>query len=65
MACQDSTGPAGVEPWDTERAAERAVEALRWLTRYYSECAASEALHLHEGAANAEAMAGEERGGAA
>jgi hypothetical protein len=28
----------GVEPWDTEWAAERAAEALRYLGRNYPEC---------------------------
>ena len=37
--------------WDVEWAAEKASAALRYLADFYSECAASEALHpLHDAA---------------
>jgi hypothetical protein len=51
-----------VEPWDTEKAAQLAAEALRWLGRNYPECAASEVLREHEEAAYETAVyADEER----
>ena len=51
-----------VEPWDTEKAAQLAAEAMRWLSRNYPECAASEVLREHEEAAYEAAMdADEER----
>jgi hypothetical protein len=51
-----------VEPWDTDKAAQLAAEALRYLGRYYPECAASEALREHEVAAHEATMdADEER----
>ena len=51
-----------VEPWDTEKAAQLAAEAMRWLGRNYPECAASEVLREHEEAAYEAAMdADEER----
>src|SRR5215217_2752201 len=51
-----------VEPWDTEKAAQLAAEALRWLGRNHPECAASEVLREHEEAAYEAAMdADEER----
>jgi hypothetical protein len=37
--------------WDTEWAAQKAAEALRWLAKNYPECAASEDLREHEDAA--------------
>jgi len=49
-----------VEPWDVELAAELAAEALRYLARYYPECAASEALRELEEAAHEAAMDGDE-----
>ena len=48
-----------VEPWDTERAAQLAAEALRWLGRNYPECVASEVLREHEKAAHEAAMRGD------
>jgi len=45
-----------VEPWDTEKAAQLAAEAMRWLDRNYPECAASEVLREHEEAAYEAAM---------
>jgi hypothetical protein len=51
-----------IEPWDTEKAAQLAAEALRWIGRNYPECAASEVLREHEEAAYEAAMdADEER----
>jgi hypothetical protein len=51
-----------IEPWDIEKAAELAGEALAHLARYYPECASSEALRTHEEAAHEAAMdADEER----
>jgi hypothetical protein len=38
MDSQDRTGAVSVEPWDTEWAAEKAAEALRYLGRNYPEC---------------------------
>jgi hypothetical protein len=32
------TGAVGVDPWDTEWAAERAAESLRYLGTRYPEC---------------------------
>ena len=49
-----------VEPWDTEKAAQLAAEALRWLGRNYPECVASEVLREHEEAAHKAAMRGDE-----
>ena len=47
----------GVESWDTEWAAARAVEALRYLGRNYPECLESlRVLDEHEAAANEAAM---------
>lgn len=60
MASQDRA--VGVEPWDTEWAAKKAAEALRFLGRHYPECVASEVLKVHEEAAHAAGMdADEER----
>ena len=49
-----------VEPWDVEKAAQLAAEALRWLGRYYPECVASEVLREHEEAAHEAAMDADE-----
>ena len=49
----------GVEPWDTEWAAERAAEALRWLGRRYPEGLDAGVLREHEEAANVAASAGD------
>jgi hypothetical protein len=51
-----------VEPWDTEKAAQLAAEALRYLGRYYPECVASEVLRPHEEAAHEAAMNADEEG---
>jgi hypothetical protein len=45
--------------WDTELAAERAAEAMRYLAANYPEASGSEALHPHQDAAHAAAVAGE------
>jgi len=45
--------------WDTERAAERASEAMRLLAEHYPECAGSQALHPHQDAAHEAAVAGD------
>ncbi|HEV8045802.1 MAG TPA: hypothetical protein VGP38_11515 [Rubrobacter sp.] len=58
MASQDKT--VGVEPWDTEWAAQLAAEALRWLGRNYPECVASGVLREHEEAAHEAAMDADE-----
>jgi hypothetical protein len=49
-----------VEPWDAEKAAELASEALRWLAHNYPECAASGALSASEEAAHEAAMDADE-----
>jgi len=60
MASQDRTGAVGVEPWDTEWAAERAAEALRYLGTNYPECLnAMRGLDEHEAAAHEAAMRGD------
>jgi|1185.fasta_scaffold160710_2 hypothetical protein len=53
---------AGVEPWDTEWAAEQARRALEWLARNYPKCAGSELLREHDKAADEAAAAGDEAG---
>jgi hypothetical protein len=51
---------AGAEPWDTEWTAERAAEALRYLSRNYPECLENlRALDEHEEAAHEAAMRGD------
>jgi hypothetical protein len=60
MASRDRIRAVGVEPWDTELAAELAAEALRYLGRYYPECVASEVLREHEEAAHEAAMDADE-----
>ena len=61
MSGGDRTGAAaGVEPWDTEWAAERAAEALRYLGRNYPDCLKiPRVLDEHETAANEAAMRGD------
>ncbi len=49
-----------VESWDTEKAAQLAAEALRWLGRNYPECVASEVLRPPEEAAHEAAMDADE-----
>jgi hypothetical protein len=48
------------EPWDVEKAADLAGEALAYLARYYPECAGSEALRVDEEAAHEAAMDADE-----
>jgi len=45
---------------DSEWCAERASGALRWLALHYPESGGSEALHPHQDAAHAAAVAGDE-----
>ncbi len=45
--------------WDTEWAAERASEAMRYLAQHFPEAAGSEALHPHQEAAHKAAVAGD------
>jgi hypothetical protein len=53
----------GVEPWDTEWAADRAAEALRYLRRNYPECLENlRALDEHETAAHEAALLGDREG---
>jgi hypothetical protein len=49
-----------VEPWDAEKAAQLAAEALRYLGRLYPECVASEAHREQEEAAHEAAMDADE-----
>ncbi len=54
------TGATGAEPWDTEWAAEKAAEALRYLGRNYSECLENlRVLDEHEENAHEAAMHGD------
>ncbi len=46
--------------FDSEWCAERASDALRWLAVNYPECSGSAALHPHQDAAHAAAVAGDE-----
>jgi len=61
MASQERA--VGVEPWDTEWAAARAAEALRYLGRNYPECLdALRALDDYETAAHEAALLGDREG---
>jgi hypothetical protein len=63
MSKTDRTGGAGVESWDTEWAAERAAEALRYLGRNYPECLDDlRILDEHETAAHEAALLGDREG---
>ena len=54
------TGAVGVEPWDTEWAAVKAAEALRYLGRNYPECLANlRVLDEHETATHEAAVRGD------
>jgi hypothetical protein len=54
------TGAAGVEAWDTEWAAQKAADALRYLGRSYPECLEDlRVLEEHEEAAHQAAMRGD------
>jgi hypothetical protein len=58
MTTPDRTG---VEPWDTEWAAQKAAEALRYLGRNYPECLEDlRVLDEHETASCEAAMRGDE-----
>jgi hypothetical protein len=58
MVSQDRA--MGAEPWDTEWAAERAAEALRYLGTHYPECLdALRVLDEHESAAHEAALLGD------
>lgn len=48
------------DPWDVDKAAELAVEALYWLSLNYPECAASDVLRAHEDAVYEAAMDADE-----
>jgi hypothetical protein len=52
-------GNRELPPWDTEWAAERAAEALRWIGKHYPEGLDADVLRGHEEAAHAAAMAGD------
>lgn len=45
---------------DSEWCAVKAAEAMRYLALHYPECSGSEALHPHQDAAHAAAVAGDE-----
>jgi hypothetical protein len=61
VTSRDRTRAVGVEPWDTEWAAERAAEALRYLGRNYPECLENlRFLDEHEAAANEAAIRGDQ-----
>ena len=45
---------------DSEWCAVRAADAMRWLAVNFPECSGSEALHAHQDAAHAAAVAGDE-----
>ena len=58
MASQNRA--VGIEPWDTEWAAARAAEALRYLGTHYPECLeALRVLDEHETAAHEAALLAE------
>jgi hypothetical protein len=53
----------GVDPWDSEWAARRAAEALRYLGAHYPECLdALRVLDEHEEAAHEAALLGDREG---
>lgn len=53
----------GAQPWDTEWAAERAAEALRYLGRNYPECLENpRVLDEHETATHEAALLGDREG---
>ena len=60
MTARDRIGPWGDGPWDTEWAAARAAETLRYLGTHCPECLdALRVLDEHEAAANEAAMRGD------
>ena len=61
MSALKRTEAVGVESWNTEWAAQKAAEVLRYLARNYSECLENlRVLDEHEEAAYEAAMAGDE-----
>jgi len=63
MSKRGRTGAAGAPPWDTEWAAERAAEALRYLGTHYPECLdALRVLDEHERIAHEAALLGAQEG---
>jgi len=61
MASQDRAGSVGVEPWDTDKAAQLAADALRYLGRNTPEVLENTSvLEPHEEAAHQAAMRGDE-----
>jgi hypothetical protein len=57
MSAPKRTEAVGVEPWDTEWAAEKAAEALRYLGGSYPECLENlRVLDEHETAAHEAAL---------
>jgi hypothetical protein len=63
MSRTNRTRPVGAEPWDTEWAAARADEALRYLGTHYPECLeALRVLDEHETAAHEAALIGGREG---
>jgi hypothetical protein len=60
MSVLKRTEAVGVEPWNTEWAAQKAAEALRYLRRNCPECLENlQVLDEHETAAHAAAMRGD------
>ena len=63
MTSKGKAKAVGVEAWDTEWAAERAAEALRYLGTHYPECLdALRVLDEHETAAHEAALLGDREG---
>jgi hypothetical protein len=63
MTSKGKAKAVGVEPWDTEWAAERAAEALCYLGTHYPECLeALRVLDEHETAAHEAALLGDREG---
>ncbi len=57
---REQAPPGRGEALDVEWCAERASEALKYLAEHYPESGGSEALHPHQDAAHAAAVAGDE-----
>ncbi len=55
-----ANNPMHGEALDVEWSAVKAAEAMRYLALHYPECSGSEALHPHQDAAHAAAVAGGE-----
>lgn len=63
MASKSKARSVGAEPWNTEWAAARAAEALRYLGTHYPECLdALSVLEEHETAAHEAALLGDREG---